>query len=126
MTVTVVHRVENRRGQGPFGGGSCLPYRAWQENPGPFEDAGLCHWCAFYKHEGDAYRKEDHRFGFTSIEQAKSWFTRGERRKLMSHGFSLVGYMVPPGFVYRGHHQVVFARAFARKCVNSNCTTEEN
>jgi len=86
--MTLVYRVENARGEGPYQGDESVcshlrrSHRGRRRAPGPYDD-GI--W---------SIRDED-LFGFVSLERLLAWFSEGERHVLDRAGFEVAIVRVP-------------------------------
>lgn len=104
---TVVYRVEDSKGSGPYMSHYNLMEMSIKhsdsKHPEPFDD----------DMDSTENFTADYVCGFSSVSKAKQWF-KGFRRLLDKKGFKLSVYEVPEEHVMRGRRQVVFKKDGAK------------
>lgn len=86
---TIVYRVQNAKGEGPYSYGSDNTRDEWRTGrmvptPTPEFDPG------FYPHEKTEENFVGKLFGFLNIDQYEKWYLPEQRKALKEHGFKLV------------------------------------
>ena len=85
---------------------------------GPYRDHDYTHWHHSYSLDGHpdperdfptkAWRDKANKFGFSSLQQLRDWFTATELYRMREAGFHVVVYDVPAADVIIGGSQVAF------------------
>lgn len=98
-----VYRVQNKEGRGPYS------IRGWEDSnhndeqhPTPLHDFPL--WP--YRHRQDIEAPPNIKFGFSSLEQLRKWFSDRELTKLKKYGFDIVE--IEAEVLYQSDKQVAF------------------
>jgi hypothetical protein len=101
----MVYRVENSERLGPYCGSRSTDLTHHfneRTHPGPWGDNLGPVLCSY------------HRFGFSSLEMMRLWFSDEDRRGLRSDGYHLAAYEVRPMDVRHGSKQIIFDHADAK------------
>lgn len=113
MDRTVVFRVEDAEGYGPYRGASMELLDAHngdpKNHPTRWNDKGL-------KHRSDTFWPDGAvRFGFQSMRRMCEWFTPEELNALFEMGFRIAIYKMPQDAAAHGDKQTIFKCAEAER-----------
>jgi len=107
-----VYRIENNKHKGPYAGTN-TPWTShphmYPHNPSPFDE-----WEHLKNEAAKSFmenkNRDDHLFGFLSLEDLEDWFDHEEIERLNREGFHVAVYEVSVDSAYIMSRQVAFSQ----------------